>query len=96
MIVNQQGTTGRPPPPRLRVTSYEELNAWLLDRCIAYAQANRHPELSEGTIWQVFEAERPKLVPISSRFDGFRASQAAVSKTCLVRCDSNKYSVAAR
>src|SRR4029077_15633717 len=23
--------------PRLRVTSYEELNAWLLDRCVAYA-----------------------------------------------------------
>jgi transposase len=81
--------------PRLRVTGYDELNAWLLDRCIAYAKANRHPELTERTIWQVFEAERPKLVPISSRFDGFRASQAAVSKTCLVRFDSNKYSVAA-
>jgi hypothetical protein len=35
-------------------------------------------------------------VPISSRFDGFRATQASVSKTCLVRFDSNKYSVAAR
>jgi len=23
--------------PRLRVASYEELNAWLLDRCVAYA-----------------------------------------------------------
>jgi transposase len=82
--------------PRLRVTSYEELNAWLLDRCVAYAKTNRHPELTDQTIWQVFEAERTKLVPISSRFDGFRATQAAVSKTCLVRFDSNKYSVAAR
>ena len=27
--------------PRLRVTSYEELNAWLLDRCIAYAKGHR-------------------------------------------------------
>ena len=81
--------------PRLRVASYDELNAWLLDRCIAYAKANRHPELTDRTVWQVFEAERPKLVPVSSRFDGFRASQAAVSKTCLVRFDSNKYSVAA-
>src|SRR5215472_12880607 len=58
--------------PRLRVTSYEELNAWLLDRCVAYAKANRHPEVTDRTIWQVFEAERTKLVPISSRFDGFR------------------------
>jgi hypothetical protein len=82
--------------PRLRVTSYEELNAWLLDRCVAYAKANRHPELTDQTIWQVFEAERAKLVPISSRFDGFRATQVSVSKTCLVRFDSNKYSVAAR
>ena len=82
--------------PRLQVASYDELNAWLLDRCIAYAQANRHPELADRTIWQVFEAERSQLVPVASRFDGFRATQAAVSKTCLVRFDNNKYSVAAR
>jgi transposase len=82
--------------PRLRVASYDELNAWLLDRCVTYAKANRHPELTDQTIWQVFEAERAKLVPISGRFDGFRATQASVSKTCLVRFDNNKYSVAAR
>jgi transposase len=82
--------------PRLRVTSYEELNAWLLDRCIAYAKAHKHPELTDRTIWQVFEAERPKLVPVSGPFDGFHATQASVSKTCLVRFDNNKYSVAAR
>jgi transposase len=39
--------------PRLRVTSYDEVNAWLLDRCVAYAKANRHPELTDQTIWQV-------------------------------------------
>src|ERR1700757_5167258 len=49
--------------PRLRMTSYEELNAWLLDQCIAYAKAHNHPELADCTIWQVFEAERPQLVP---------------------------------
>ena len=32
--------------PRLRVKSYEELNAWLLDQCIAYAKAHRHPEVA--------------------------------------------------
>jgi len=35
----------------------EELNAWLLDKCIAYAKAHRHPELADQTIWEVFEAE---------------------------------------
>jgi DNA replication protein DnaC len=43
----------------------------------------------------VFEAERPKLVPYVGRFDGFHAVPASVSKTCLVRFDNNKYSVAA-
>src|ERR1700720_3381643 len=82
--------------PRLRVASYEELNAWLLDRCVAYAKAHKHPELADRTIWQAFEAERPQLVPIGGRFDGFNAIQASVSKTCLVRFDNNKYSVSSR
>src|ERR1700733_13024209 len=81
--------------PRLRFKTYDDLNAWLMDRCIAYAKAHRHPELSEQTIWEVFEAERPKLVPYAGRFDGFHAVPASVSKTCLVRFDNNKYSVAA-
>jgi hypothetical protein len=82
--------------PRLRVASYDELNAWLLDRCVAYAKAHKHPELTDRTIWQAFEAERPKLVPITGPFDGFHATQASVSKTCLVRFDNNKYSVVSR
>jgi transposase len=81
--------------PRLRVKGYEELNAILLDRCVAHARANRHPEQRERTVWEVFEAERPSLVPYTGRFDGFHAVPAAVSKTCLVRFDNNKYSVAA-
>jgi hypothetical protein len=82
--------------PRLRMASYEELNAWLLDRCVAYAKAHRHPELAGCTIWQAFEAERSQLVPIGGPFDGFHATQASVSKTCLVRFDNNKYSVSSR
>ncbi|MGY4567233.1 transposase [Bradyrhizobium sp. USDA 3256] len=81
--------------PRLRFKTLDELNAWLLDKCIAYAKAHRHPELVDQTIWDVFEAERPKLVPYAGRFDGFHAVTASVSKTCLVRFDNNKYSVAA-
>ena len=82
--------------PRLRFKSYEEMNGWLLDRCIAYAKAHRHPEIADQTIWAVFEAERPKLVPYAGRFDGFHAVAASVSKTCLVRFDNNKYSVRAQ
>ena len=81
--------------PRLRFKTYDELNAWLLDQCIAYAKAHRHPELTDQTIWGVFEAERPQLVAYPGHFDGFHAVPASVSKTCLVRFDNNKYSVAA-
>lgn len=81
--------------PRVRVKNYDELNAWLLDQCIAYAKAHRHPELRDQTIWQTFEAERPSFIPYPGRFDGFHAVPASVSKTCLVRFDNNRYSVAA-
>jgi transposase len=49
--------------PRLRFASYAELNAWLLDQCVAYARAHRHPEFTDRTIWQ------PSLVP-SERLSG--------------------------
>jgi hypothetical protein len=77
------------------VNSYEELNAWLLDRCIAYAKAHRHPEFRDRTVFEAFEEERPSLVRYAGHFDGFHAVPASVSKTCLVRFDNNRYSVAA-
>jgi transposase len=79
--------------PRLRVKTYDELNAWLTDKCVAYAKAHPHPDRPEQTVWEVFEEERPNLVPYRGRFDGFHALPASVSKTCLVRFDNNKYSV---
>ena len=81
--------------PRLRFKSYDELNAWLLDKCFSWAKAHAHPERPEQTIWEVFEEERPKLIPYRGRFDGFHALPASVSKTCLVRFDNNKCSVSA-
>ncbi|HEX3164270.1 MAG TPA: IS21 family transposase [Pseudolabrys sp.] len=82
--------------PRLKFKSLEELNVYLLDRCIAWAKAHHHPELKQRTIWEVFEEERDRLVPHAGPFDGFHAVPASVSKTCLVRFDRNKYSVKAK
>jgi hypothetical protein len=48
--------------PRLRFKSYDELNAWLMDKCIAWTKAHGHPERPDQTIWEVFEEERPKLI----------------------------------
>ena len=82
--------------PILRVKSLEELNGLLLDKCIAYAKAHKHPEIADQMVWQMFEAERPHLVPNVGSFNGFHASTAAVSKTCLVRFDNVRYSVTSR
>jgi hypothetical protein len=79
--------------PRLRIKNYDELNAWLADRCVAYAKAHPHPERPEQMVWEMFEAERPSLVAYRGHFDGFHALPASVSKICLVRFDHNKYSV---
>jgi hypothetical protein len=57
-------------------------------------QGAPHPERPEQTIWEAFEDERPKLVEYRSRFDRFHVLPA-VSKTCLVRFDNNRYSVSA-
>jgi hypothetical protein len=93
-VENQVGVVrGRLFTPRLRFKSLAELNDWLVDQCVAHAKANRHPEKTDKTIWEMFTEERPVLVDYRGQFDGFHAVPAAVSKTCLVRFDNNKYSV---
>ena len=95
-VENQVGTVrARFFTPRLKFKSYEELNAYLLDRCVAFAKAQPHPEQKERSVFAVFEDERAALIPYPGPFDGFRATTVAVSKTCLVSFDSNRYSVAA-
>lgn len=90
-VENQVGTIReRLFSPRVRVKSLEELNDWLADQCVARAKIQPHPEMSDKTVWEVFEAERASLVPYRGPFDGFHAVQASVSKTCLVRFDSDE------
>ena len=79
--------------PKVRVRSFAYRSHRLAPRCVAYAKANKHPEFKDRTVWQVFEAERTNLIAVPGRFDGFHAVTAAVSKTCLVSFDRNKYSV---
>ena len=51
--------------PRLRFKSYDDLNASLVDKCLAWAKAHAHPEESGRTIWDVFEDESPEAHPLS-------------------------------
>ena len=82
--------------PRPRFKTLADLNGWLIDECVRYAKEQAHPEQRERTVFAVFEAERGKLIPYPGPFDAYRSTSAAVSKTCLVRFDNNKYSVAAK
>lgn len=82
--------------PRLRFRTLEELNGWLVAECERWARSDRHPEQPNRTVWEVFEAEKPFLVPFAGPFDGFHQIEAVAQATCLISFDRNRYSVAAR
>ena len=82
--------------PKPRVTSLDEINAWLEDQCIAYAKRTRHPEFKDRTIWEVFQEERASLIPLRGPFNGFVEKAVRATTTCLIMADHNRYSVDAR
>jgi hypothetical protein len=82
--------------PKPRVKSLDELNAWLEDQCVAYAQRTRHPEFKDRTIWEVFQDERASLMALRGPFNGFVEKAVRASTTCLIMADHNRYSVDAR
>jgi hypothetical protein len=55
-----------------------------------------HPEQKDMTVAEALEAERPALQPMLAPFDGFHESEHAVTGTCLISFDRNRYSVMAR
>src|SRR4249919_1941793 len=61
--------------PKPRVKSLTELNAWLEDQCIAYAQRTKHPEFKDRTVWDVFQEERASLA-LRDPFDGSSRRQS--------------------
>ena len=82
--------------PRPRFADFEELNAWLADRCQALSETRPHPTENGRTIEEVFQQEKALLVGVGSRFDGYVESECRVSITSLVRYDRNHYSVDSR
>jgi len=93
-VENQVGTVReRLLKPRLAFATLAELNHRLADQRLAWAKANRHPEFTERTVWEVWQEERAALIACPGPFDGYREVEAAVSPTCLVNFDRNRYSV---
>lgn len=96
-VENQvQTARGRFFQPRLRFASMEELNGWLEAECRRWAETQRHPESKEMTIAQAWAAERSALQPLVEPFDGFHETEHAVTGTCLISFDRNRYSVMAK
>jgi transposase len=73
--------------------SFEELNAWLGERCRALWAQVRHPEYQQFSVAEMLEQERTELMPMPTVFDGYVERSAKVSSTCLVAVERNRYSV---
>ncbi|MFZ2738240.1 MAG: IS21 family transposase [Burkholderiaceae bacterium] len=73
--------------------SFEELNAWLGERCRALWSEIRHPEYKQFSVAEMLEQERDELMPMPTPFDGYVEASAKVSSTCLVTVARNRYSV---
>lgn len=82
--------------PRLKVKDFKQLNTYLLERCIMWAKTQKHPTLAQRTIWDVYETERPHMMKLPPRFDGYAERPARVSPSSLITFDRNRYSVDCR
>jgi hypothetical protein len=96
-VENQVGTIRdllfRPKP---KVKTLDELNAWLVDQCVAYARRTKHPEFRDRTIFEVFEEEKASLMPFLGPFAGFVEKPMRATTTCLITHDRIKYSIDAK
>jgi transposase len=72
----------------------EALNNWLEDRCKVLWADTAHGRLP-GSIADIWEAEKPALMPSPTAFDGSVELSKRVSPTCLITFDRNRYSVPA-
>ena len=72
----------------------EALNGWLEDRCKVLWAETAHGTL-QGSIADIWQAEKLALMQLPIAFDGFVELSKRVSPTCLITFDRNRYSVPA-
>ena len=76
--------------------SFEELNAWLGERCRALWLEVGHPHDAGTTLAEALGQEQAYLMPMPTPFDGYVEIVARVSSTCLVTVECNQYSAPCR
>ena len=73
--------------------TFEELNAWLGQRCRALRDELLHPQYNGLTVADVLELERVEMMPMPTAFDGYVERTVRVSSTCLISVARNRYLV---
>ena len=76
-----------------RFASFDELNAWLGERCRSLWSELRHPEFKGLSVAEMLEQEQSQMMPMTMPFDGYVTDSVKVSSTCLVTVQRNRYSV---
>jgi transposase len=81
--------------PTPKFSDFDELNAWLAQRCRELA-LRPHPDQSSRTTADLFAEEQPLLMPIKAVFDGYVETMRRVTSLCLINIHRNRYSVPAQ
>lgn len=80
--------------PLPAVDSFEELNAWLLDRCLEQGSRRIQGREDGRTIEERHEQERARLIALpATPFENHKLFPVKVSRYSTVQVDRNRYSV---
>ena len=76
-----------------RWASLDELNVWLVERCLKTWEESNHPEWPQLKVSDVWQDEQVRLMPCPSPFNGYIEQPVTVSPTSLIFYQRNRYSV---
>ena len=78
--------------PLVHVKNLDELNLQLQTKCLAWAKKAKHPEQKDKTVFEVYEQERPSLLPSRGDFEAYKEQEHVLSPYSFIRYDTNAYS----
>ena len=79
--------------PCLRFANLKDLNEHLKEQVLLNTRNARHPEITDKSVYDVYEEEKPYLRSQTSEFVGYDTEERRAGVDCLVRFDGNHYSV---
>ena len=93
-VENQVSTSrGNFFTPLRKVNTLGELNLQLQQECLEWAKKHKHPEMKDKAVWDVYQTEKPHLIPYHAPFDTCKIESTGVSSYSLINYDTNAYSV---